>query len=82
VQFKTKLKLKSLDQAEYNAFFSQEWELGAKRTFTGQPHTPKFFLNPPSKAFRRRDKVWGNDSFALSRRVATGDHVVVGDGQV
>jgi hypothetical protein len=67
VKWKTKLKFSSLNPAEYNIFVREDWEMGAKRIFTGSPVPERYFLRPPAKAFKRWDRWRGKDSFWLSR---------------
>jgi hypothetical protein len=64
---KTKLRLSSLDQADYNLFVWEDWELGAKRAFSGSPTPEYFYLRPPAKAFKKLDRWRGKDKFALNR---------------
>ncbi|KAI5459404.1 hypothetical protein BGZ63DRAFT_276412 [Mariannaea sp. PMI_226] len=68
---KTKLKLQSLDQAEYNTFVVEDWERGAKRNFTNAEEPRQFHLRPPSKAYKKMDRWRGKDSFAISREEMT-----------
>jgi len=67
IRWATKLKLSPLDPAEYNVFVTQDWEMGAKRTFSGDQIPDHFFLRPPAKAFRKMDRLRGKDNFSLSR---------------
>jgi hypothetical protein len=67
MKWKTKLKFSSLDPSEYNVFVTEDWEMGAKRTFSGDQVPDKFFLRPPAKAFKRVDRLKGKDNFSLSR---------------
>ena len=67
IKWATKLKLSSLGPAEYNVFVTQDWELGAKRTFSGDKIPDQFFLRPPAKAFGKMDRLRGKDNFSLTR---------------
>ncbi|KAH7146867.1 hypothetical protein B0J13DRAFT_595253 [Dactylonectria estremocensis] len=63
---KTKLRLQSLEQAEYNTFVTEDWERGAKRSFSNEKEPQQFFLRPPSKAYKKMDRWRGKDSFSIS----------------
>ncbi|KAH6869247.1 hypothetical protein B0T10DRAFT_418756 [Thelonectria olida] len=63
---KTRLRLQSLDQAEYNTFVIEDWERGAKRNFSNDKEPRQFFLRPPSKAYKKMDRLRGKDSFSIS----------------
>ncbi len=69
LKFKTKLKFSSLEQGEYNVFVAQDWEMGAKRAFTGKPDPPQFILRPPAKAFKAMARIRGKSEFSLSKCV-------------
>lgn len=64
-----KLRLDTLDTPEHNEFVTREWEMGAKRNFAGLPETPQFFLTPPPKATKMRDRLRGRGRFGISRFV-------------
>ncbi|KAH6980884.1 hypothetical protein BKA56DRAFT_485877 [Ilyonectria sp. MPI-CAGE-AT-0026] len=63
---KTKLRFKSLNQAEYNTFVMEDWERGAKRSFSNEKQSRQFFLRPPSKAYKKMDLWRGKDTFSIS----------------
>ncbi|KAK3935666.1 hypothetical protein QBC46DRAFT_461963 [Diplogelasinospora grovesii] len=62
-----KLKISSLNTEEYNRFVTDDWEYGAKRTFAGEPEPEDFYLRPPARAFRIRDRMRATDRFALTK---------------
>ncbi|KAF5008343.1 hypothetical protein FDECE_5386 [Fusarium decemcellulare] len=64
---KTKLKLSSLSEAEYNSFFTEDWERRAKRSFSNANETQQFHLRPPSKAYKTVDRWRNKDNLSLSR---------------
>ncbi|KAK0747241.1 hypothetical protein B0T21DRAFT_446196 [Apiosordaria backusii] len=80
LKWEIKLKLDSLDTAEHNLFVTKDWEMGAKRSFTGNPQPPRFFLTPPTKAFGKMDRLRGRGSFSISREAMAGffDQSLVG----
>jgi hypothetical protein len=65
--WKTKLKLHTLPDSDYNVFVLQDWELGAKRAFADTADPPNFILRPPVKAFKRMDRWKGKGDITLSR---------------
>lgn len=67
LRWKTKLRIKALQVNDYNAFVDEQWEMGAKRSFTGTEKQPQFTLNLPAKAYKTRDRLLRKDSFSLSR---------------
>ncbi|KAK2600086.1 hypothetical protein QQS21_005172 [Conoideocrella luteorostrata] len=62
----TKLRLQSLNQAEFNTFVLEDWERGAKRAFSNEKEQQNFFLRPPSKAYKPIDRLRGKDNFSIS----------------
>ncbi|KAM5343504.1 hypothetical protein ACJ41O_012041 [Fusarium nematophilum] len=56
LQDKTKLKLRSLSESEYNTFVTEEWEQGAKRSFSSSEDPAYFNLRPPIKAYKTMDR--------------------------
>ncbi|CAP68182.1 uncharacterized protein PODANS_7_4940, partial [Podospora anserina S mat+] len=78
LKWEIKLKLDSLDTAEHNLFVTKDWEMGAKRSFTGNPQPPRFFLTPPTKAFGKIDRLRGKGSFSISRQWLTKSFLVYG----
>lgn len=72
LKVKTHLKLKNLDEAEYNNFFTREWEHGVKRIFNGANDPPHFALSPPLDAMRRREKM----SHIVSRSKEKKDYII------
>lgn len=63
----TRLKIRSLAPSEYNMFVTEDWEMGAKRKYSGQQVPERFFMRPPGKAFHRMDRWRGRDKFWLTK---------------
>ncbi|KAK3358672.1 hypothetical protein B0T25DRAFT_563750 [Lasiosphaeria hispida] len=74
---KTNLRLRNLDDTEYNTFFTRDWEHGVKRIFKGASSPPQFSLSPPINALKKRDKVanilsWsGKDKYIITKMELT-----------
>ncbi|KAK4159271.1 hypothetical protein QBC43DRAFT_131872 [Cladorrhinum sp. PSN259] len=72
LNYETNLKIKSLSIAEHNMFVTKEWEMGAKRNFTGNPTPARFVMTPPSKAFGKFAKMVNKTEFSISREAVSG----------
>ena len=57
LRLNTSLRLKNLDENEFNSFFTRDWEHGVKRVFTGASDPAQFALSPPLEAMRKREKM-------------------------
>ncbi|KAK0707261.1 hypothetical protein B0H67DRAFT_685615 [Lasiosphaeris hirsuta] len=53
----TSLRLSNLDEAEFNTFFTRDWEHGVKRIFWGASGPPQFALSPPINTPKKRENM-------------------------
>ncbi|KAK3988226.1 hypothetical protein QBC44DRAFT_329723 [Cladorrhinum sp. PSN332] len=67
LQWSTRIRLDSLRIEEHNSFFTQQWELGLKRNFTGELNSPKFILTPPMRAIGTIDRLKRRGDIEISR---------------
>ncbi|KAM0194695.1 hypothetical protein ACHAPI_006992 [Fusarium lateritium] len=68
---KTKLKISSLKDSDYNNFILREWELGAKRSFNNS--SDQFYeLRPPSKAYGTMARLLNKETLVISKHEMTG----------
>ncbi|KAM0241506.1 hypothetical protein ACHAP5_007545 [Fusarium lateritium] len=67
---KTKLKISSLKDSDYNNFILREWELGAKRSFNNS--SDQFYeLRPPSKAYGTMARLLNKETLVISKHEMT-----------
>ncbi|CAG7566230.1 unnamed protein product [Fusarium equiseti] len=69
---KTKLKIDSLKDYDYNQFILREWELGAKRSFSNASERQHYHLHPPSKAYGTMARLRNKETLAISKEEMKG----------
>jgi hypothetical protein len=67
LRFKTKLRVNSLQDSEYNEFILRQWEHGAKRSFSITNGREYYSLQPPSRAYGTFDRLRHKDTLKISK---------------
>ncbi|KAF4997983.1 hypothetical protein FGRMN_3503 [Fusarium graminum] len=83
---RTRLKITSLKESDYNGFILREWELGAKRSFSATSDQP-YNLRPPIKAYGTMARLMNKETLSISKdemmgffnRSLTGIRTLVGE---
>ncbi|KAK4227138.1 hypothetical protein QBC38DRAFT_478430 [Podospora fimiseda] len=72
LRWNVKLKIDSLPVSDHNSFVTKEWEMGAKRSFTGNPEPREFNMTPPAKAIKTRDRLRGKGGLVITKEAMAG----------